>query len=113
MKKQSVQFAILALIFSTPLYAGTTAAEMGKKVYANACASCHGLKGDGNGPVGANLNPKPRNLVNDKFKNGDKPQQVLASITKGIPGTLMTGYAYLSEKERKAVTQYVLSFRKK
>ena len=35
---------------------------MGKRLYANYCAACHGDKGDGNGPAAKYLYPKPRKL---------------------------------------------------
>jgi mono/diheme cytochrome c family protein len=31
----------------------------GAKLYATYCASCHGPRGDGDGPLAANLDPKP------------------------------------------------------
>lgn len=87
--------------------------EKGKSVYTTNCAICHGDKGDGNGAAGAAMNPKPRNFIKDTFKAGIKPDEVLASITKGLPGTAMAGYSYLSEEDRWALTHYVLAFRKK
>jgi mono/diheme cytochrome c family protein len=87
--------------------------EVGKKIYTTSCASCHGDKGDGNGVVGATLNPKPRNFISDPFKNGSDLENVKKSIKNGLPGTLMSGYGYLSEKDRSEVAKYVLSFRKK
>lgn len=35
----------------------------GKKIYADYCASCHGVGGRGDGPAGKALNPKPSDLV--------------------------------------------------
>lgn len=32
------------------------------KIFIERCATCHGPNGAGDGPAGANLNPKPRNL---------------------------------------------------
>jgi mono/diheme cytochrome c family protein len=39
--------------------AGPGDAAAGAPLYATYCASCHGPKGDGDGPVSAGLNPKP------------------------------------------------------
>jgi cytochrome c553 len=38
-------------------------AAKGEATYKTMCASCHGEKGDGNGPAGAALNPKPTNFT--------------------------------------------------
>jgi len=42
-------------------------AAAGKTVYTTNCASCHGEKGAGDGPVGAALNPKPRDFSKGEF----------------------------------------------
>ena len=34
----------------------------GQKLYAKNCVTCHGVKGEGDGPAGAYLKPKPANL---------------------------------------------------
>jgi len=41
----------------------------GKKLYARNCASCHGVSGQGNGPVGVAMSPPPANLVSLKVQN--------------------------------------------
>ena len=33
-------------------------------LYAKNCSSCHGLSGNGDGPAGKNLNPRPANIAN-------------------------------------------------
>ncbi len=38
-------------------------AAKGADKYKMLCVSCHGEKGDGNGPAGAALNPKPTNFT--------------------------------------------------
>ena len=49
--------------------------QRGKDIYENKCQICHGVKGDGNGPAGAALSPKPVDFTSPKFwqqKNVDK-----------------------------------------
>ncbi len=87
--------------------------EKGKKAYVTNCVSCHGDLGDGNGPAGQFLKPKPRDFSKEAFKNGDKPEEIFSTITKGLPGTLMVGYAHLPEETRWALAHYVKSLRKK
>lgn len=87
--------------------------EKGKTSYMTNCLACHGEKGDGNGPAGAVMNPKPRNLATDKYKQGLKPAQVFKSISEGVKNTSMTGYGHLPEEERWGLTYFVLNFRTK
>lgn len=54
------------LLPSTAMAAGDVAA--GKALYDVNCMSCHGPKGKGDGPVGAALNPKPRDFSEGDFK---------------------------------------------
>ena len=85
--------------------------EKGKTIYKAKCASCHGVKGDSDSPMGKSL--KVRNLVSDKFKNGNTTEGVFKSITEGIKGTTMTSYKKLSEEERWALSHYVMTLHKK
>jgi mono/diheme cytochrome c family protein len=49
---------------------GTAAADAaaGKAPFEANCASCHGTSGKGDGPVGAALNPSPRDFTQGDFK---------------------------------------------
>lgn len=85
----------------------------GKTAYQTSCASCHGDTGDGNGPAGQYLKPKPRNFKTDPFKNGNSPDQIFASITKGLPGTAMAPFGHLGEEVRWGITHYILSMKGK
>ncbi len=87
--------------------------DKGKAAYTTNCVTCHGEKGDGNGPAGSALNPKPRNFISDKYKAGDKVEQVFDSITKGLPGTAMVGFSSIPEEDRWGIAYYVLAFKKK
>ncbi len=83
----------------------------GKASYDVNCASCHGAKGRGDGVAAAALTPKPRNLVADKFTAGTKPEQIFATLEKGLPGTAMVSFGHLPEDERWALTYYVEDLR--
>lgn len=85
--------------------------EQGKASYETNCAACHGEKGKGDGPAGAVLEPRPRDLVAGSFKQGSQPAQVFETITKGLDGTLMAPFAHLPEAERWALTYYTLELR--
>jgi mono/diheme cytochrome c family protein len=70
-------FAVGTLFAAPAAIAGDAAA--GKAKYDMFCTSCHGTTGKGDGPVGAALNPKPRDFSVGDFKfDSDKD---------GTPGT--------------------------
>jgi DMSO reductase family type II enzyme heme b subunit len=86
----------------------------GKAVYDQHCAACHGANGDGNGPASVWLYPRPRDFSAGLFKIKSTPAQALptdedlfASITRGLPGSSMPSFSYLSEQERRDVAAYV------
>jgi mono/diheme cytochrome c family protein len=101
------------LAFSAGPLVSPALIEKGKAAYAASCLMCHGDKGDGNGIAGAAMNPKPRNFVSDKFKLGQKPENIFKSISEGLPGTAMMGFGHLSEEDRWALTHFVVTFMKK
>ena len=93
----------------------------GKAVYVNNCTSCHGDKGDGNGPTGASLTPKPRNFNTEEYAQGGSPQEVYDTITTGFtkgnpvkgikPNPLMMAFGHLSKEDRSNVAYYILSMK--
>ena len=90
--------------------------ERGKVAYEGptaGCSACHGLTGEGNGPVAFAIKPPPRNFKTDPFKSGDSVENIFTTITLGLPGTKMVGYPQLSEEDRWALAYYVRSFRPK
>lgn len=113
-------FAIFLIALTIPSFAlaGFSKAtpeilQKGKTSFTTNCLTCHGENGDGNGPAGAMLNPKPRNFATDKFKKGDKPEQIFKTISTGLDGTAMPSFSHLPQDEREALVHYVLSFKKK
>ena len=83
----------------------------GKKLLAMYCLPCHGEKGDGKGAVAVALDPKPRNFLESTFKNGEKPEQILDTITHGVPGSAMTTFKVVSVEDRQAIVHYILSLK--
>ncbi len=86
---------------------------LGKKLYEQNCATCHGLKGDGKGQLGAVLKPPPSDFTKPfnqwAFGKGDLTK-VFDVTTKGIPNTSMVKWDQLSEQERWALVYYVEGF---
>ena len=56
------RFLLSAGVLMLPLVALAAPgdADKGKPIYAAQCTTCHGKTGDGNGPVGRALNPRPK-----------------------------------------------------
>lgn len=92
--------------------------EHGKSIYAQNCAACHGLSGDGKGDAAAFLLPKPRNFVQANFRlrttpPGHLPTDVdlFRAVSLGMPGTPMPPWRVnLSDEDRWAVVEYIKTF---
>ena len=80
----------------------------GKPVYESNCSACHGMKGEGDGPAGASLNPRPRNYAKDGFKYGSSLEEVKTTVRDGIEETAMASYAdVLTDEQITQVAEYV------
>ncbi len=89
-------------------------ADRAEKLYVAWCGGCHGEHGRGDGPAAAVIVPKPRNFVRDKFKlrstpSGQPPLRadLLATVKRGLPGTPMPSFAFLTDEERGLIVDYV------
>ncbi len=87
--------------------------DTGKAAYEQTCAACHGVDGDGAGPVAFALKPPPRNFRKDAFKAGDSVEQIYHTITNGLPDTKMVGYPQLDDATRWGIAYHVRGFRPK
>lgn len=98
-------------------------AAAGKGTFVANCASCHGEGGKGDGPVGAALNPPPRDFTQASFKfdtNGDGKtgtDEDLSNVIRnggaafgGSP--LMAPWPTLSDAEVSNVIAYIRSLKK-
>ena len=66
----------------------TASFERGKALYANMCTQCHGMAGDGRGPDGLYLKPRPANLQ-DQAEDLDSPAALNSILTFGIKNSTM------------------------
>lgn len=91
----------------------------GGVVFRNYCQQCHGLTGDGNGPVARNLVPMPRDYRQGLFKyitshpkleTKRKPlrSDLRRTIVKGLDGSPMPQFAALGNEDIEAVISYVI-----
>ena len=86
----------------------------GQALYQQNCVTCHGEKGDGGGPAGAYLNPKPRNFQRDDFKLGDSVAAVGNTIENGIQSSPMPAFkGRFQPDELIDLSKYVLLLRKR
>ncbi|MFQ5889377.1 MAG: c-type cytochrome [Gemmatimonadota bacterium] len=89
------------------------------RLYAGACAPCHGRLGDGNGRGSRLLGaPKPRDFTSGTFKfrrtpTGSLPadEDMYRTISRGVPGTWMPAWEdLLSPAQRWALVRYIKGF---
>ncbi len=94
---------------------GKQRAAAGERIFARACAACHGATGRGDGPAAADLDPPPRDLSSRRFRFRTTPTGLLPrpddlkrTIRRGLPGTAMSGYGDLfSERELDSLVAFV------
>lgn len=99
-----------ARTLKSPLSAAHAKPELGKPLYDNACASCHGGDGLAKTPAAATMKPRPTNLADhrmDSMKDGE----IFWVITNGIPKSMPSLKTQLSDTERWQITAYVRRLR--
>ncbi len=92
--------------------------ESGEEIYRERCSFCHGLEGDGNGPVAEYLHPRPRDFTSGIYKlrttaSGTSPTDtdLIRTVSEGIPGTAMPAWkGTLTQEEIVTVVGYIKSF---
>jgi mono/diheme cytochrome c family protein len=94
--------------------------ERGERVYAQQCAGCHGIAGDGRGEAAGLLYPKPRDFTSGEFKFSSRPtpglptdEDLRRTIREGLHGTAMQGFPLMREADVEAVIVYVKTFSRK
>lgn len=91
--------------------------DQGRYVYEQHCVVCHGPRGEGDGEMAPDLPIKPRRFRSGLFKYRSTPwgklptdEDLLRTIRGGRTGTAMGMFTFLSERELRAVVEYVKSF---
>lgn len=87
----------------------------GRGLYRKHCVVCHGVTGNGRGPIAAVQTPYPRDYRMGTFKfkstpRGSKPTRddLAGLIRHGIPGTAMIKIPELQEEDIQALVDYVI-----
>ncbi len=83
----------------------------GKNLFNQYCVTCHGDEGQGNGPTGASLNPKPADLQSKQVQ-GQSDGAIFWKITNGR-GMMMAWKFSLSDKQRWYLVNYIRELAKK
>jgi mono/diheme cytochrome c family protein len=100
----------MLLASAATLFVATPArAQSADATYAQSCASCHGDKGQGDGPAGKYLKPPPPDfVVSLKDKSDD---WIAKAISQGGPAVgespTMPGFSQLNADQVKALVDYI------
>lgn len=78
-----------------------------EKLFAESCAQCHGVSGDGQTPLAATLDPAPADFKDPERLAVLAPYRVFNTLTFGVPGTGMPSYEAFSPAERWSLAFYV------
>jgi cbb3-type cytochrome c oxidase subunit III len=80
----------------------------GRALYAANCATCHGMKGDGQGPRAYFINPKPRSFVSAESRALFNRPAIYASVAAGKRGSEMPSWDKVLEPQQLAdVSEYL------
>ena len=99
---------------STPNAPSGGDASRGAAAYAVYCASCHGVRGDGDGPVAAALDPRPAKHSDGAYMNALSDEHLARVIKEGGPAVgkspLMAAWGgSLSDAQIRDVMAYIRS----
>ncbi|MGV0958882.1 MAG: c-type cytochrome [Limnohabitans sp.] len=85
MKNTLSLLALLASLLLTPSSSwAQTSAALGRADYRDNCASCHGMSGQGDGPMRASLVKPPADLTTIAQRNGGQfPQELIWELIDG------------------------------
>ncbi|HEU4705205.1 MAG TPA: cytochrome c, partial [Sphingomicrobium sp.] len=77
--------------------------ERGARLYADNCASCHGSRGDADGPIAKAMDPPPIAFT-DRARAGERsPFALYQVIDQGLEGTAMASFRHLPEADKWAL----------
>ena len=84
--------------------------QNGARLYAQNCASCHGLSGDGLGPDARGLDPAPIAFTDPERARQRSLFALYQVIGQGLDGTAMQSFADLPAQDRWDLAAYAGSF---
>ena len=113
---------LLLVVFPITVFAqgkqAPAASEVGKALYEDKCAHCHGIEGAGDGSAAENLLPRPRDFTRGIYKirsteSGQLPtdQDLFDIISNGMPGSSMPAWSgLLTEDKRWELVAHIKTF---
>jgi mono/diheme cytochrome c family protein len=78
----------------------------GQQGYARYCATCHGNRGEGDGPGAAGLHPRPVNLSEQEYS----ANRLGFSLWNGVAGTAMPAWRELTVVDLSGIAEVVRGF---
>ncbi len=107
---------VLATMPAAPVSGQARDLSLGRRVYVDNCAICHGVDGDGRGHAAQHFATPPRDFASGRYKirstgSGQLPtdDDLARSIVRGLPGTGMVPQDHLTDAEVRAVIEFVKS----
>jgi high-affinity iron transporter len=76
-------------------------------LYAESCATCHGVRGDADTERARALDPRPARFKEPARLGELSPHRVYNALTFGVPGTAMASFEALSPADRWSLAFYV------
>lgn len=82
--------------------------KQGKKLYRKNCSTCHGTRGNGKGPIGNSLVPKPTSFLHVSYTSQQPDHNFYWAVREGSPGTAMPSFkSQLKEDEIWKIITYL------
>ncbi len=82
----------------------------GARLYSEHCAACHGVSGQGDGPLAASLDPRPNDFHEHARQDQRSVYTLYNAISLGVDGTAMQAHHALKDDQRWALAFYVSNF---
>jgi mono/diheme cytochrome c family protein len=111
MKKNLVLAAAGVLLGTALLWSLTapSASADGGSLYNDKCALCHGVGGDGNGPAGVALSPKPADFTNPQYWQTTSNQKIKDATLNGVG--VMPAFSF-NAQQMQTLIDYLKTFKK-
>ena len=98
-------------IQANPIPPNSDSIVAGEALYSMHCAACHGVDGNGDGPIGVTLNPQPADLSQHAIPGVHADAQLFEWITNGFPGSRMPAFkTALSDTDRWHLVNFIRTF---
>jgi len=98
--------SLLALMPNSPLPERLLPMETTEQIFQTNCANCHGVSGQGDGPLAAQLDPTPTNFADRERAENRSILGLFDAISNGIDSTAMPAFNQLTELERWSLAFY-------